>query len=207
MNDLLEQRFTALWQHLGLSGDPVPVFQDLAARYEEPHRAYHNLRHITECLELLDTVPTAPAVEIALWFHDAVYDPQARDNEERSAELAATCLKNAGAPADFIPHVEALILTTKRHTPEDREDFALISDIDLSILGRAPSRFDEYEQDIRREYAWVSDEDFAKGRGGFLESVLARPAIFLTDHFHDLLERPARANITRSLEALMKTIP
>ncbi|WP_204321692.1 hypothetical protein, partial [Streptococcus pneumoniae] len=71
--------------------------------------------------------------------------------------------------------------------------------IDLSILGRAPSRFDEYEQDIRREYAWVSDEDFVKGRGGLLESVLAKPVIFLTDYFHDLLERPARANVARSL--------
>lgn len=141
---------------------------------------------------------------MALWFHDAVYDPQAKDNEERSAELAAGCLKAAGAPLELIAHVEALIMTTKRHTPEDREDFALISDIDLSILGRAPSRFDEYEQDIRREYAWVSDEDFVKGRGGFLGSVLAKPAIFLTEYFHELLERPARANVARSLEVLKK---
>ena len=57
------------------------------------HRAYHTLRHIEACLAWMRDAPLEDddriAAEFAIWFHDAVYDTRASDNEERSADLAA----------------------------------------------------------------------------------------------------------------------
>ena len=205
MEQVLYTRFHRLWQAICPKGHPESCFSMLAERYNKPDRAYHNFRHIAECLELLDTVGDSAepvtAVEAALWFHDAVYDSRAKDNEELSALLASTALGSGKAPPELITLVTELILVTRRHLPEGRPGFGLMCDLDLSILGRAPSRYDEYCKAVRQEYGWVSDADFAAGRSSFLKSMLARPAIFVTPHFHEMLERPARANITGELEA------
>src|SRR4051794_22476684 len=70
-----------------------PVFDRLVAAYSEPHRHYHNLEHIAEMLRVVDRLSKfaadPDAVRLAVWFHDAVYDPRAKDNEKLSAILAA----------------------------------------------------------------------------------------------------------------------
>ena len=78
----------------------------------------------------------------------------------------------------------------------------LVVDIDLSILGASPDRFDEYELQIRAEYAWVDDEAFRSKRRSVLTAFLARPTIFGTAHFRRTLEPGARANLQRSLQRL-----
>src|SRR5687768_17503475 len=66
-------------------------------------RHYHTLTHLTACLRELDTaqkLAERPAeVELALWFHDAVYRTYRFDNEARSAEWAARfVVEHGGAP-------------------------------------------------------------------------------------------------------------
>lgn len=195
-----------LWRELG--ADPVPngLYNQLVAAYSEPHRRYHTLQHLRACLAHLDAAATLaqhPAeVELALWFHDAVYDPRCADNEERSAEWAWRSILGAGCGEEVAQRVQRLVLATRGHAASDDPDTRLLLDIDLAILGTAPARFDDYEAQIRAEYAHVPEAQFRLRRSEVLAAFLARPRIYLTAAFHDALEHRARENLRRSLEAL-----
>jgi predicted metal-dependent HD superfamily phosphohydrolase len=193
-----------LWGELGATVVNGGLMNQLVAAYSERHRHYHTLQHLRECLVQFDAaamLARRPAeVELALWFHDAVYDPRRGDNEERSADWARDSVLAAGCGADMADRVAALVLATQSHVAAgDDADAALLLDVDLAILGAAPARFDEYEKQIRAEYAHVPDDDFRLGRARVLRGFLARERIYATGVFHDALEARARANLGRSL--------
>lgn len=201
-----ERRWTALWKRLGAQGDASAVYNDLVARYSEPHRAYHTLRHIGHCLDELEQVrhlATNPyAVELALWYHDAIYDTKTKDSEERSATLAVEVVRSASLPDNLGQSVANLITATKHLVIPIDPDVQLLVDIDLSILGQPEDKFDEYEWQIRKEYEWVSEDAFVVGRSTILKSFLARPNIYATQFLHNKYEAQARRNIVRSLAGL-----
>jgi predicted metal-dependent HD superfamily phosphohydrolase len=141
-------------------------------------------------------------VQLALWFHDAIYDPRAQDNEERSARWADEVLGAAGASPASAARVRALVLATRHAAVPEDPDAQLLVDVDLSILGAAPGRFAEYERQIGVEYSWVPRDAFRQGRANVLRRFLARERIFSTPWFHQRLESRARANLERSLAAL-----
>jgi predicted metal-dependent HD superfamily phosphohydrolase len=203
--DLL-QRWVSLWQRLGLAGDARPIGERILAGYSEPGRAYHNTRHLADCLAELDTVADlleAPhRVELALWFHDLVCDPRRHDNEERSAELGEEWLRPAGVQPDARERVTQLILATKHTNPPADPDTQMLVDIDLGVLGQPPESYALYEQRIREEYAWVPKPDYIKGRGSVLNSFLNREAIYCTPHFRAKYEMQARANLRWALTRL-----
>jgi predicted metal-dependent HD superfamily phosphohydrolase len=178
----------------------------LIEAYQSPQRHYHNLSHIHECLEHARMLPSDAPFEIAvltaIWFHDIVYDPQHHDNESKSAEWAAVELRSLGCEEAFIKSVDELILDTRHTQLPLAESGRYMVDIDLAILGAAPDRFDEYERDIRREYAHVSDTDFRSGRAVILKRFIARDAIYLTLPFRERYESQARTNLQRSLHKL-----
>jgi len=175
----------------------------LDAAYGEPHRAYHDAAHIAELRRWFDVVADEVgwddpvSVYQAILFHDAVYDPLAKDNEARSADLA----RAHGASE----RAAALILLTARHgalAPGDVDrDAAHFLDADTAILGAAPAVFDAYDAAIAREYAAVPAAQFRAGRGRFLAGLRDRPRIFLSDLFHARLDAAARANLTRAAAA------
>ena len=188
-----------LWTELGAAEVPRGLFNQLVAAYSERHRRYHTLQHLRECLahfEAASSLARRPAeVEAALWFHDAVYDPKARDNEERSADWAARSLLAADCEAGVAERVRALVLATDGHAASDDPDTQLLLDVDLAILGAAPARFAEYERQVRAEYAHVPEAEFRARRAEVLAAFLARPRIYLTPAFHDALEERARGNL------------
>jgi predicted metal-dependent HD superfamily phosphohydrolase len=189
-------------------GDATDLFAALASAYAEPARHYHTAAHIAESLTLAREhrhLATAPAeLELAIWFHDAVYDPKAADNEERSAAWARRELETRAVSAESVRRVEAMILATRIHPASDG-DTALMLDIDLSILGAEPARFDAYDAAISREYAWVESAAYRKGRAAILTGFLGRPFIFQTNAFRQRLETTARANLARKLSSLGAT--
>ncbi len=200
-------RWTHLWQDLSAAGPAEPVYADIMKRWSEPHRHYHNLQHLNECFAFLDEYKSQaqqPAVlEIALWFHDVIYDPKAHGtNERQSAELARFALRNACVSENIIEQVYQLIMVTQHHQPNDTLDAALMSDIDLAILGQPNERFQTYEQAIRAEYAWVQEADYIKGRSEFLKIFLQRPRIYTTSTFYTRFEDIARQNLHTSVEQL-----
>lgn len=202
---LTEHRWRALWQALGALA-PIQEFAALTTRYAETHRHYHTAQHIGECLTHFDTALALCAhpaeVELALWFHDAVYQPRAKDNEAQSAAWAARVMREAGLSNDAQNRVRALIMTTRHDALPDTPDARVLVDIDLSILGADAARFDEYETQVRAEYRWVPDFVFRGKRREVLEGFVARPAIYATAYFKSLLEKKARENLARSLSAL-----
>jgi predicted metal-dependent HD superfamily phosphohydrolase len=182
------------------------VFDDLFARYTGADRRYHDIRHIDDCLQLVDSVRNLAsqpdAIELAIWFHDAIYDSHRSDNEESSASLANSALTRLAVPLATRQSVCDLILATKHNAPPTDPDAALLVDIDLSILGQPEPKFDAYEAGVRFEYAWVADSAFRAGRSTVLQSFLDRPRIYTTDYFGAALETAARQNLNRSLANL-----
>ena len=201
-----------LWGELGAAQANGGLMNQLVAAWGERHRQYHTLQHLRECLahfEAASMLARRPAeVEMALWFHDAVYDPRRDDNEQRSADWARDSIRAAGCDEQVAERVHALVIATKSRAAEgDDPDTQLLVDIDLAILGSAPARFDEYEQQVRREYGHVSDEAWREGRAKVLRSFLARPRIYATDAYRDALEARARENLSSSIAALSGTSP
>ena len=198
-----EERWRALWDRVGAAGDPSPAYRDLVRRYSEGHRAYHTLDHIAHGLAEFEAVRglagTPDGVEWALWYHDAVYDTHASDNEERSAELALRVASRAALPADVATQAARHILASKHREPPADPDTQVFVDVDLAILGQPWDRFSAYEGEIRREYRWVPSWLFRRKRRALLKAFLARPFIYCTRHFRESYERRARENIARSL--------
>ncbi len=182
------------------------LHRELLARYAEPWRHYHVISHIAECLKELDRVQEeagrADEIEVAIWFHDAVYVPGRPDNEEASAALADHALSEGGVEPAVRDRVRSLILATRHTAVAHERDAQLLADIDLTILGADPYRFGIYDRAIRREFHTLSDAEYRSGRAAVLRSFLARPSIFHTDGFRERYEAAARANITAALAAL-----
>lgn len=148
-------------------------------------------------------LPGMGSVELAFWYHDICYDTRAKDNEERSAELARIRLLALGLDHGYVNQVVALILATKHeHEPRTREARVLL-DVDLSILGAPPEEYDAYEANIRREYVWVPEEAFRAGRAAILKRFLNRQWVFYTQELRSgPFEGLAVANLSRALAAL-----
>ena len=199
-------RWIGLWNRLGAQGEGLSIFARLEAAYADPARAYHTAGHIRDCLAQFDRcrrlAERPDEVEAAIWFHDAVYQPGASDNEDRSARLARTSLADAEASPEAARRIAELVLATQHLSIPRQPDAALLCDIDLSILGRTPEVFDEFERRIRREYAWVPEPVYRSARTEILEGFLARRSIFQTDFFREGYEAPARANLTRVVKEL-----
>jgi predicted metal-dependent HD superfamily phosphohydrolase len=195
----------AAWEALGVPAPDSSELAALLARYAEPHRAYHTLRHLDECftrLERAGAIAEHPGeVAVALFYHDAVYDPYATDNEARSADLAASALRAHGVVPSVIARIHALIMATRHEATPPTPDAALLVDVDLGILAAPAERFDEYERDVRAEYAFVPGLLFRRKRRAILRGFLERERIFTSGAF-DADEDPARANLRRSVDRL-----
>ncbi len=201
-----QSRWVALWQRLGGPGTGEAYFAELVRAYEQPWRAYHTTAHLANCLAEFDQVRAllvAPdLVEFALWFHDAVYDPRATDNEAQSAAWAAAVLTAAGLDEANIAQISALILATHHVSVPETADGRYLVDIDLTILGALPPAFTEYEKQIRQEYSWVPLATFCQKRAQLLTSFLNRPRLYATDYFHARYAEQARCNLLASIQRL-----
>jgi predicted metal-dependent HD superfamily phosphohydrolase len=199
------RHWATLMSTLGNPKGSETVLKDLLARYNEPHRGYHNLTHIVAMLDELELVgENDSAVALAIWFHDAVYDPKAKDNEEQSAQLAKDWIKQIGLPDLLGEQVNDLVMDTKHTAVPVNRAAQILVDIDLMVLGKPEKEFDAYEVRIRKEYEWVPQPDFCAGRSKILQSFLDRPSIYSTKLFRDKYESVARKNLERSVEQLRK---
>lgn len=181
------------------------LFQELDTLYSEPTRFYHDKTHVAECLANFQPYREQamhPAeIEVAIWYHDAIYDTKAPDNEEQSAALAERALGSARVANDSITRIVEMILATKTHEVSS-PDSALMVDIDLGILGTPAEVFETYDQNIRKEYHWVPLELYGPGRVKVLQSFLERDVIYHTKQIQSLYEAQARTNLTNKLAEL-----
>lgn len=201
----LNVRFSRALAAVGVRGSGSLLFSELVTRYAEPHRQYHTLEHVDACLSWLDWFAGSAChpeeVELALWFHDAVYSLGSSANEAASAALARERLTALGARRDAVERIAASVECTRTHSAAGG-DAALVVDLDLTILGARQAAFDEFERRIRREYAHVPDDVFRAARLRILEGFVARPEIYGVSVVRAELERPARVNLSRRIAEL-----
>jgi len=157
---------------------------------------------LTHCLREFDRAAALmklpDAVELALWFHDAVYAPGARDNEQRSADLFRLWGRAWFFPA-LVDKITGFILITKHRQPPDEGDESYVVDIDLSSFGEDWPIFLRDTRNVRNEQAHVPDAVYHPAHARFLNMLLNRPSIFHTDFFFGCYEESARRNIERLL--------
>lgn len=204
-----KQRWQTVMYQLGAKPS-LDTYQQLVCAYSEPHRHYHTAAHIDACLNHFDKVKSlaqAPAVlEMALWFHDAVYQTQSNQNEQDSADWAVYFLQNSGVAADPCHQVHHLIMATAAHTTHADPDTALMIDIDLAILGQDTQTFANFETQIRQEYAWVPVADYCRRRSQILEAFVQRPPLYQTAYFQERYEAIARSNLQTAIQRLQAGI-
>lgn len=202
-------RFRTLWQRCipcQVNMNATPIYEDLVRRYGQPGRFYHGWSHLTHCLREFDRaavlIEDPEAVELALWFHDAVYEPGAADNEKRSADLFIQW-GGIGFPPAFVDKVSRLILITMHKQRPDEGDESYLADIDLSSFGVNWSAFLQDTWNVRKEQSHIGDAYYYPAHASFLNMLLNRPRIFHTDFFYEIYEESARRNINRLLSTAL----
>ncbi len=183
---------------------------ELVARWAEPHRRYHGAAHLEEVLAVLAGLGAdgglsrrdQAVADLAAWFHDAVYDPTAEDNERQSARLAASELGSLGVPEPEIDEIVAAVTMTADHVTRPGDPVAAaLHDADLWILSAPTERFDEYCVQVRQEYAAVPDNTYRIRRSAILHGLLSRERLYLTERAQQWTSA-ARANLLRELDHL-----
>lgn len=191
----------------GVEPDLEVAGADLLRRWSQPHRRYHDLRHLADVLhrvdQLGDVARDVTAVRLAAWFHDAVYDCRPGDDEEASAALAERTLRALGVAEPRAVEVGRLVRSTAGHEPAEGDvDAQVLCDADLAILAAEPHRYAGYVADVRAEYAAVPDELFRTGRAALLRALTEAPTVFRTALGRERWEGAARANIAAELDRL-----
>lgn len=191
------------------------AIDELLQRWGEPHRAYHTTQHLQEALDLLSTWCTGgsgstrcasnwpSALALALFFHDAIYDPHRADNEEASAQLARSMLGPVGVPEEMLSAIDRLIDVTRHAAMPALDDERLMVDIDLAILGARPERYAQYRAQVRQEYRHVAEQDFLRGRLGVVERFLGQGlGLFHTERGRAELGAQALRNLAAEAQDL-----
>jgi predicted metal-dependent HD superfamily phosphohydrolase len=187
------------------------VADDLLDRYAQPHRHYHDQRHLAHVLDRIEQWATSKhdlfTVRLAAWFHDAVYDIPAREltNEEASARLAIRTLGRCGFEQEELGEVARLVRLTETHKPIGSDpNGELLCDADLAILGADPETYRRYRDDVRAEYGSLSDEDFDRGRFAVLQHFGGRNVFRTTKGYklNPAAQQNLRAEATELIDRL-----
>lgn len=204
----LNNSWNTLWKKVGGVGNPDIHFAQIVACYSESGRFHHSLLHVKDCLEEFDVVKhlaqDPEAVEMALWTHD-IYNPKAPDHEEKSAEQAEKIFTEAQISSILIKKSGQLIMVTKKHNPGDDIDEQITSDIDMSILGTHPKRYELYKENVRLEYSDVPLYKFRLGRTTFLHAQkdkLERGELFYLPYFRHKYEENTLYNLEQEIQDL-----
>jgi predicted metal-dependent HD superfamily phosphohydrolase len=213
-------RWRNLWKRLGVDTPAVAgTGGAVLGSYEKMGRHYHNGAHLEDVLQKLDWAKEAleasgeleglslpekqklfDTIELALWYHDVVYDARRHDNEEKSRELFLAHAQEYGLPEDFQRAVAGLIDLTRHHKDAKTLPERILADCDLSILGAPPPEFERYDENIRKEYAHVPGPAYKRARREVLKGFLDQPEIFRTKAFRGAYEAAARGNLEKAVK-------
>lgn len=202
-------RFQSLWRRClidGAADASAEIHRRLVDGYNESQRRYHTLAHIDHCLSMFDRckslVINPDALEIAVWFHDAIFVPGKPDNEALSAELYRDL--SAGVHTGELRELVGRLIMATLHDGRslDDSDTGYMVDIDLSSFGLPWEDFLRDSRHLREESAELSDADYFQKQGAFRSCLLARPHFFLTDFFRRLYEQQARDNLEKYFDQL-----
>ncbi|PCI25714.1 hypothetical protein COB57_00670 [Candidatus Peregrinibacteria bacterium] len=205
--EFLHEEFKNVFQSLNVEKSVDELWNKIVCSYGGNERHYHTLDHIAHLLYFLkvrnESLDNWPAVQLAVWFHDVIYDTQKKDNEKQSEEVAREELAILNISEDVIESVSQLILATKKHEKiRGFEDSGLFLDADLAVLGKDANEYQVYAEQIRSEYKWVDEDIYKIERVKILERFLARPHVYFTPKIRQSFEAQARKNILYEIKTL-----
>jgi len=185
-------------------GFPDGLWLKLVEAYQEPQRHYHQLEHIQELLELHHQHVTQTSfspreqglIELAIWGHDVIYDPQSKDNELKSAEWMKHHLPHDWLSTSEYAWLSTAILATQHHSPHMDPTIQWLLDLDLSIFASNPARFNRYHKQIKLEYAFVPAHIFEIKRHEILSQFAKKDPLFQTPILQATLESQAKQNLS-----------
>ena len=204
----MKERFKNLFQRL--TGENSIIANNewyfICLHYNEPFRKYHNLMHITKCIDFLDNVSKHmviepsdfDVIEFSLYFHDIIYNPRSKTNERDSLKYVSDM--PFSFPDKFIKNVMSCINATTHTKLQNGMREKLICDIDLMPLSIGWNEFYLNDLNIREEYNFISDEEFYPARSKILKSFLDRENFYQISTINHFFEKQARQNIGRLLE-------
>ncbi|ENU81133.1 hypothetical protein F975_00994 [Acinetobacter sp. ANC 3789] len=205
-----QQQFSQAWRKLFVQFSPEywslqqheQCLAELLQAYQEPQRAYHQVQHIVECLALFEKVQSqiedGLALQLAIFFHDVVYQPRSASNEQDSAMWMRQQLAGA-LPQTQLEKIVTWILATQQHATTPESDLVYLLDIDLAILGSSAVRFAEYQQQIRQEYVWVDELIYQEKRTQVLRQFYLAQPLYQTRYFQQHYEQQAKLNLLQAL--------
>jgi predicted metal-dependent HD superfamily phosphohydrolase len=180
---------------------PEYMYTYVTNAYNEPHRKYHTMRHISEMFMLATCchIDLTLVQRYAILLHDVVYKVPAGEhsNEVCSAETAGYLLREGPLPEHHVEMVKQIILDTEQELPTIHESGLVI---DLDLAGLALNYWENLDL-IREEFRHLKDEEFFPGRLKWLKSMQARDKIYVSGFFSHL-EQAARDNIDKEIRHL-----
>jgi predicted metal-dependent HD superfamily phosphohydrolase len=196
------QRFLRLWRRNlveGAADHAEEYYRLMVAAYQENQRVYHTRQHIEDCLTLYDRIKSRlqnpDALELAIWYHDAIYEIGAKDNERNSADLFLQHGRDV-FPGPLCDIVEKHIMATlHRGDPLLHIDSCYMVDIDLASFGKPWDIFINDAEKVRMEMPHVPDHLFYPSQFAFQNTLLDRRQFFQSDYFFERYEETARYNL------------
>lgn len=148
------------------------LWTEIENNYSLKNRYYHNLIHLENMIYELESVRKIindfDVVLFSVFYHDIIYKSTAKDNEEKSAEIAKERLEQLEVPSEISERIYSQILATKSHSTSD-DDTNFLTDADLSILGKGWKEYENYIRQIRKEYSIYPDFLYKPGRKKVLQ--------------------------------------
>jgi predicted metal-dependent HD superfamily phosphohydrolase len=201
----LQQTWQKTWHQFDVNGN-AELYALICVCYAEPHRSYHTMQHLYECFahfaQIRQDAEHPAEVELAIWFHDSIYQPVRKDNEEKSAAWGRASVIAQGLSEEIGDRIYSLIMATKHDGVPSNRDAEVLVDVDLGIFAADRERFDEYERQVRMEYDWVAEPVYRRERYKILQALLERSPLYSTRLFQADYEPKALKNLDRSLEKL-----
>ena len=199
----LEKIYSELLSNIGFPANEIRQnWMDLEKAYSKKSRHYHNLTHLKQMIESFEVyrnkLENPNEVLFSIFYHDIVYSSSRKDNELKSAELFEQYLAQ-DLSIDIVQKIKRWIIATQKHEATDELDLQFLLDIDLAILAASPERFDEYEQQIQQEYAWVDPDIYSIKRKEVLVHFYQTEPLYQTEYFQQNFERKAKQNLKRIL--------
>ncbi len=181
------------------------AFNQFGSYYAMRSRQYHNLNHISQCLEIQDSIHnTCPNLTAAIFLHDVIYNPRATTNEQDSATYAKNLFATLGVDEENIQKIAALIIATDYALQIKDLELQIIRDIDLAILGTTTEQYRQYARQIRKEFAFVPTSTYNPARTQVLNNFLDLDDIYQNPEIRKRYEHQARLNLLNEIESLNK---
>jgi len=154
------------------------AIKELPLRWSEYHRHYHNVNHLLDILQEIEhniwfkelNVLDKHALLLAAFFHDIIYKPLEKDNEDKSIKYFINHYKSNNR--ELRDKVCELIETTKYRKRPIAHLSEIFWEADNAQFKKSFDTYVKVERNIRKEFNEVPREKYKNGRLEFLQSCI-----------------------------------